>query len=713
MRLLALTIFLGAFLIFQVEPLIANYILPWFGGSSEVWTACMLFFQSALFTGYAYAHFIAGHFKLKNQVIIHSAVLLFSVLWLPITPPEALRPDTVAAPVLLVLLVLTVSVGWPFFVISSTTPLLQSWLTKAYPKHSPYRLYALSNAGSLLSLIAYPFVVEPWLSLPDQTQVWSIAYLGFVIFSIFTGAKVWRNAQNTIPSSVTAMGSPKSRQVATPIDSSESIKFNIILWLAMSACGSVMLLAVTNQLCQIVASVPFLWVLPLGIYLLSFIFAFAADSWYRREVFGLLWIVALGFGFWLDLGAFTIEGVKPQIAVYCFILFVCCMVCHGELAHLRPNAKKLTLYYLVISLGGFLGGVSVALVAPAIFTFFYEFYFGLIGSGVILLVMLRRDHWKKLSKPKLRISVLKTCLLILVMILLVGGASAVKERNSFQTKETIAVHRDFYGIVKVQREQGYKKNDTVISFVNGNTVHGFQFESESKRTIPVCYYERSSGIGLAVDFHSKRIKNEPLKVGLIGLGVGTLAAYANKGDEFLFYEINPSVEVIARQYFTYLNDAEARGAQIEIKLGDARLSLERSLKVDKPIKFDLLVLDAFNSDSVPVHLLTLEAFDLYRKHLQKNGIIAIHVSNRYLDLTSVVRSSLSKSPLEVIQIVSSSTNLALLPENTTIDSDWILATGDPEFLKRPEIKNATSSWPKNAKMIRWTDHFSSLFHVLK
>ena len=715
MRLVALTVFLGSFLLFQVQPLIGKYILPWFGGSPAVWTACMLFFQAVLLGGYAYAHFIVNRFDIKKQVLIHAVALFVTFLWLPMAPPDWVKPSDASWPVLRVLLVLLASVGGPFLLVSATAPLLQSWFSQAFPGRSPYRLYALSNTGSLLGLFAYPFVVERLLRLTGQTWAWSSAYVVFAVLCITTGwrvkLRVDSNKSESCDTSDLAKNSTKESSSVS--DNSKPSVPDLFFWLGLSACGSVMLLAVTNQLCQNVAAVPFLWVVPLGLYLVTFILCFEGDGWYRRGLFGMLWPVALGLSLWLDFGAFASVGIQAQIALYCFILFVCCMVCHGELARLRPNPKQLTLFFFVISIGGLLGGAFVTLVAPVIFNLFYEFYVGVIGSGIALLAILRRMHWQTLSGVELKKSIFGTTLMALAMIALVIGASWVKILTGPKVEEIITVDRDFYGLVKVQREQGYEANDTLLSFTNGNTTHGFQFENPEKRLVPVCYYERSSGVGQAVRYHPKRLKGEPMKIGLIGLGVGTLAAYAKEGDDYGFYEISPRVESIARQFFTYLSDAEDRGAKVSVTLGDARLALERQMESGGSKEFDILVLDAFNSDSVPVHLLTVEAFQLYREHLQSDGILAIHISNRYLDLVPVVRASLTGEGLDAIQIFHVSTDLSILPISTPIESHWILATNNRKFLEHPEIVKAQIPWINPDAMIRWTDQYSSLFRVLR
>ena len=713
MRLLALTIFLSSFLVFQVQPLIGKYILPWFGGTPDVWTSCMLFFQMALLGGYAYAHAIVGHFGIRKQVIIHSIVLCVTLIWLPITPPDFLKPNEVAMPILQVLLVLLVSVGGPFVLVSSTAPLLQSWFSRAYPGHSPYRLYSLSNAGSLLGLFAYPFVIERTLQLQHQTWSWSAGYLLFVVLCSVTGWRVAREVgvwkgdrEDSIPTKVAA----EPEEVSKPVKKRRYI--DVALWVMLSFFGSVMLLAVTNQLCQNVAAVPFLWVLPLGIYLVTFIFCFESDRWYHRNLFAPLWIIALGLGLWLGFGvSFSLWG---QIAAYSYLLFVCCMVCHGELASLRPKPHRLTLFYFLVSIGGMLGGLFVALVAPMIFDLFYEFYVGLIGSGLAIVLVLRRNHWLTLKRKALRRSMALAGMAGLAVIALVIGMSwLVGQAGLGGGSGTIAIYRSFYGIVSVQREGTAKPGETILSMTHGNTTHGFQFESEDKKDIPTGYYKPDSGIGMAFRFHPNREKGEPLRVGILGLGAGAMSAYAKEGDHFQFYELDPNVEWFARQLFTYLYDAEQRGAEVEVILGDARVSLEKELSIGGSDQYDLLVLDAFSSDAVPVHLLTEEAFVMYRKHLKPDGILAAHISNRYLDLVPVVRSSVDAVDMEAIQIWDRSNPDPALPDKLKLHSHWILASNNREFLERKEVVKALTPWEDDTERIHWTDNFSSLFQVLR
>lgn len=712
MRLLAFTVFLSSFLVFQVQPLIGKYILPWFGGTPAVWTACMLFFQSALLGGYAYAHFIVERFSVNRQVVIHTVLLVITLLWLPITPPDWLKPEDSSWPVIRVLLLLLVSVGGPFLLVSSTAPLLQSWFSRAFVGRSPYRLYALSNFGSLLGLFAYPFVVERMLRLPVQTWVWSIGYFVFVVLCSVTGWSIRRLVTEGEDKRVVKGGDSSESTSQSVTENNELKALDPILWLMLSACGSVVLLAVTNQLCQNVAAVPFLWVMPLGLYLVTFILCFDSDGWYHRGFFGLLWIVTLILAFWLGFGAsLSLVGL---IALYCFILFVCCMVCHGELAGIKPEPRKLTLFFFLISVGGALGGIFVLLVAPVIFNLFHEFYVGVIGTGIALLLILRRDLWKTLSGEKLKRSLSGTAMVGGAMVLLVIGMSWFTAWSGLSGGgNTIAIDRNFYGIVSVQKEDAYQASDSLLAFTHGNTTHGFQFVSPERRSEPTGYYQKGAGVGLALRYHPKRLKGESLKVGLIGLGVGTLSAFAGPGDNFQFYEIDPNVEKFARKYFTCLSDGIERGAEIDVHLGDARILLEKELNEGGSRQYDILVLDAFSSDAVPAHLMTEECFSLYKKHLREDGILAVHISNRHLDLAPVVRSSADSINAKTIQIWYQTPGLMVLPERLRLTSHWVLATNNDEFLKNPKIIAAMTPWDQDASQVRWTDNFSSLFQVLR
>lgn len=591
---------------------------------------------------------------------------------------------------------------------------MQSWFSRAYPQRSPYRLYALSNLGSLLGLFAYPFLVERTLTLKYQTWAWSGVYLLFICFCAVVGLWLWRQSISAVCVPGDSAGTVKSNTSASSVATRRLRSLDVFLWLALSACGSVILLSVTNQLCQNVAAIPFLWVLPLGLYLITFILCFERDGWYRRTLFTLALFIAIGLNIWSSLSASF--SLSQHIALYGFILFVGCMICHGELAHLKPEPSRLTFYFFLISVGGALGGLFVSLIAPLIFTEFYEFNLGLFGSAIIILMMLRRERWSTLEGQALRKSLIKTGAFGLIASVILAAAVLVSEKAGLTGDVGVLVKgRNFYGIVRVEQQAGSKPGVSINTFTHGNTTHGFQYNHPIElRGKPTGYYMRGSGVGMAIDLHPRRTRGEPLHVGLIGLGVGTLAAYGTADDRMEFYEIDPNVEIFARKYFTFLSDAATRGAAVNVRLGDARIVLERQLQHPGPMQFDVLVMDAFSSDAIPVHLLTEEAFALYKKHLKSDGIIAVHLTNRYLDLTPVVQSGADSIAMKSVQIWHQSPVDEPVPPSLQLHSEWILITNNEEFLTNPLIKAKINSLDKSSgKVIRWTDQFSNLFEVLR
>lgn len=709
MRLFAFTIFASSFLLFQVQPMIGKAILPWFGGTPAVWTACLLFFQSALLAGYAYAHWLAERVSPGRQAVLHAAMMVLTLAWLPVGADEAWKPADADWPVPRVLGVLLASVGGPFLVLSSTAPLLQDWFRRTCPGQSPYRLYALSNAGSLLGLFAYPFWLERILTLPQQGVLWSGGYLLFVGLCGLAG---WRLARR--PGEAAGSGPVPEAAAAADRPTNGLGALDSLMWLLLSACGSAVLLAVTNQLCQNVAAVPFLWVLPLGLYLVTFILCFDSDGWYRREWFVPGWLAALATGLWLALG-----GSPPlpvQIALYGAILFVCCMVCHGELARLRPEPARLTRYFFLMSAGGALGGVFVSLVAPVCFDRYHEFQTVLFGTGLLLVLIYRREFWLTLTGEARRRSIRQT----LASGAALGGLAVAlfwisARLGGAASGDTLARDRNFYGVVSAQREVSRDPRWTVVSFTHGNTTHGFQFSVPERRGEATGYYQPGSGVALALERHPARLEGRPLRVGLIGLGVGTLAAYARPGDELVFYEIDPNVERFARSYFSFLSEAEGRGASVRVRLGDARILLEREARSGDAGEpgYDVLVLDAFSSDAVPVHLLTREAFALYRNRLRAGGILAAHLSNQHLDLTPVIRTSAGALGGETVQIWHQTPADSGLPPHLRLHSQWILSTAGRGFLDQPEVRRSTTPWTDSGREIGWTDQYSSLFEVLR
>jgi hypothetical protein len=820
--LFAVTIFWGAFLLFLVQPLIGKYILPWFGGTPGVWTTCLLFFQCLLLGGYAYAHCLNHFFPLRKQVIIHGVLLTLAVITLPITPSESLKPVGGESPTLQILLLLALSIGLPYLVLSATGPLVQAWFARTHPGRSPYRLYALSNVGSLLALVGYPFLVEPWSSRTSQVNGWS---LGMLFYGAACGWLAWRLYRAKDVGKVELEESSEE----TPL--SKAMRWP--LWLALPACGTALLMATTNKLCLDVAVVPFLWVLPLALYLITFIICFDNPRWYVREYFVPL-LVPLWVGVIWALKEGVDMGILTQVGLLCGALFVSCMVCHGELYRLRPEPARLTQYFLGISGGGALGGLFVAVLAPLWFDGYWEFHISLWAVGLLFFVAccVRREDWR-VTKWHLRLILLgcwlTVCLALLkdsslsgkwralsVMVpfvvaclltrlvyrqwwgplrrtelrelyagifgafgaltltlvaLVIAGDYLVNSKfhylnqfhpgiwvvtallalNAFvwnsvrnwrgwriqwgwaaggwvpvmvalavglivQARDgrgdVIYRERGFYGILKISEFS--LGDDEFRLLLNGRITHGYQFTGTEASKRVTTYYGPPTGVGLAVQyFPIDANSTEGLRVGVVGLGVGTLAGYAEQGDHYRMYEINPQVVKLSALEvgtFTYLLQAKDRGAEVEVVLGDARLSMEAELRAGKPQGFHVLALDAFSSDSIPVHLLTREAVAIYLKHLDPKGVLAIHISNRYLDLEPVVRRLAREFGLTMMVVDNLEGGLG---EEWIYGSTWVLLGRDPEFFEIPALFGyPLADLTEDEDSPLWSDDYASIFRIM-
>jgi spermidine synthase len=694
----ALTIFLSAFLLFQVQPMVGKYILPWFGGTPSVWTTCMLMFQILLLVGYAYAHGVAAWLRPRQQAIVHLVVLAISLACLPITPSASWKPTGDEAPTWRILALLAATIGLPYLALSSTTPLVQSWFSRALPNRSPYRLYALSNAGSLLALLSYPFVVEPAWSLAEQTWAWSLAYVGFVALcgwcaSSLMGAK-------TQAAEVAALAA-----TAATDDERAPDEPSMVIWLVLSACGSTLLLATTNQMCQEVAVVPFLWILPLAVYLVSFILCFESQRWYRREVFGLLLAASVvGAVYALDQG--PLLAMEWQVAIYSAVLFVGCMVCHGELANSKPAPRYQTLFYLLVAAGGALGGIFVALVAPVIFTAYWEYQLSLIMCCTMVILMIMLERARAIRATPLKVKKLNAGWRLLGICYCFVIVSLVRQAVNLE-RDTVVRSRNFYGVLRIKVIPNEVSPRLVLS--HGRIEHGFQFTDKDKHRWPTSYYGPDSGIGMALTHHPKRsaakVEDQALQIGMVGLGTGTIACYAREHDLLRFYEINPQVVRMANAFFTFLKDAPTPP---EIVIGDGRIQLERELPVDPSEAFDVLGVDAFSSDAIPLHLLTREAFRIYWKCLRPDGILVINISNRHVDLKPVVRGLADEIAKTTLHISSYGED-----ENGTSGADWLIVTSNKAFLDDPAIKEMVEPWPEDARPpFVWTDDHASLWQVL-
>jgi hypothetical protein len=797
MMLLAVTVFLSAFLLFQVQPIIGKYILPWFGSTPGVWATALLFFQLMLLGGYAYAHFIASRLTWRRQAVVHAALLALAVIALPITPADTWKPTTADAPALRILLILMASVGAPYLLLASTAPLIQRWFAVLHPGRSPYRLYALSNAGSLLALLSYPFLVEPYVRLQSQTLYWSLAYVVFGALCAACALTLYRSIRDgdhIDADAETADASSARPGVAVAL-----------LWLLLSACGSGLLLATTNQMSMDIAVVPFLWILPLCVYLLSFILTFDHERWYVRPVFIAALPIALINAVRLLYGGVDLE-LMDQVVGYSLTLFVCCMCCHGELSRARPATQHLTFFFLIVSIGGAVGGLVVAILAPALLPSTYEYHVllvvsyllvavvlarllarggldtaawglrgaltgmcavtGLVAIGFGTFVLLRPETWGEgtradpseafagwLARMRVFAAVMAVVVLAVVemwrrrtgvtlaalptssrglgmatlavatavgFVSLTGGLVwqvQVEEEN------TVELDRNFYGALALKERDAGAENHR-LSLTHGRIRHGSQLEQFP--TWPTEYYGPTTGVALAMQTHPRRADvTRQFRVGVVGLGVGTIAAYAGTRidaeaddavyvtvretdvpDYFRFYELNPLVTRWATDRFTFLGDAEARGADVAVFEGDARIVLERQLAQGDAQRFDVLAVDAFSSDAIPLHLLTLESMQTYLAHLDTDGILAMHVTNRFVDLLPIVQRLADATGLSAIYVE----NYGDL-DRMVNSSDWVLLTRNEAFLDLEAVREDEEPMPAAGPL--WTDDFSSLFEVVE
>lgn len=681
----ALTIFTGAFLLFLVQPLIGKYILPWFGGTPGVWTTCMLFFQLVLLGGYAYAHFLSRWLKPRGQAVVHLALLLVSVAVLPIIPAEAWKPKPGDAPITHILLLLGATIGLPYFVVSTTGPLMQSWFSHLNPGKSPYRLYALSNIGSLLALLAYPFLIEPRLPRQLQALSWGWGLIAYVAFAAWCVWLVWKRG---VAEEIPASGVAKEEEPAEPPSLRQ--KF---LWLALPACASALLLATTNKLTQDVAVIPFLWILPLSLYLLTFILCFDAQRWYWRPIFLPAMLGCFG---WLIYVLTNINnvGIGWQVPAFCMTMFVACMACHGELYALKPHPRWLTSFYLMISVGGAVGGFLVAVVAPHVFHTYAELAWSCAACAVLIwLVCLPNfrvpdfQWWRFHAWMAGSLVAMAVCLAFYIQS---------KERDN-----VVEATRNFYGAMSVLEYGSDTPGSRYLLLQHGRITHGFQLTDPDQRHRITSYYGEGSGVALAI----RNFPRPQKRIGVVGLGTGTTAAFGEKGDYIRIYEINSEVLRIATNHFSFIADTRKRGGQVDVIMGDARLSMES----EEPQRFDVLALDAFSSDAIPVHLLTKEAVAIYGKHLAPDGVLAIHISNRYLDLEPVVENVAKEFGYQRLSISDGDGE----KDWWIYSSTWVLLSKNQDLMTLIASKTESAKSDPSTKTVPlWTDDYASLLPIM-
>jgi len=665
----ALTIFLSAFLLFLVQPLIAKQILPWFGGSASVWNTCMLFFQSLLLAGYAYADRSVQQLSAKRQVGLHAVLLLLSLFSLPIIASESWKPLGDEDPILRILGLLVATIGLPYALLSTTTPLMQAWYWRSFQQAVPYRLFALSNAASLAALLGYPTLIEPYFGGKQTAQVWSLAYALFVALCIWVG---WKSIQPGTKAQRSVPTEPGQIPVDAPSLTAQ------LSWILLAALGSAVLLAVTNHLTQNISSVPFLWVLPLALYLVTFIICFDRPQWYHRGIWGLAAAISLPLMVYFadSLALFQVSGL------YAAGLFATCMFCHGELATLKPHPSQLTRFYLAMSLGGALGALSIAIGAPLLLRGYYELH---ITVALLAAVLLWRSFyarwWWRIGSAGL-----------LVSILVLAFQQLEEYRSDIREME-----RNFYGVV---RTRDYPSEPGFRYMLHGAINHGGQLQGEAFEMMPATYYSPGSGYGRLFE----AMPQGPKRVGLIGLGAGALTAYAREGDQWVIYEINPTVVDLAKKEFSFLDRMKA---PYEIVLGDGRLALER----EAPRQFDVLAVDAFSGDSIPIHLVTREAMSAYVKHLAPGGVIVFQATNRFVDLLPVARRLADAFGLEAVAI-EDSPQFTTGPERWYLATDQVIMTKNKALLKHPAFATAQPI-PLRPEVGVFTDDHSNLLRILK
>lgn len=756
--LLASTIFISAFLLFQVQPLISKFILPWFGGSPAVWTTAMLFFQCVLFGGYLYSHVTSTYLGLQRQTQFHIVLLIAaSIMAIFVIPVDSLKPTGQENPTLKILLLLGTCVGLPYFMLSTTGPLIQSWFSRAYPGASPYRLFALSNFGSLLALASFPFVFEPNLELPQMGKFWMYGFWIFAALCIYAASRILgmhlkQRKHEAKPSSEPMAKAP--------------VLWQKLAWLFLPAVASMVFIATSNEVTHNVAPTPLLWIAPLGLYLITFIICFDHERWYLRGPFAALCGASILFLVSADAienwawDAFAYESVSETwsswfstakgdqllhldlsmsyaqtLVMYFTSMFLMCMVCHGEFVKLRPsNHQHLTEYYLFLSAGGALGGLFISFIATNFFQDYHEWPLGLIVCFVLAGTVMGVTFQRRYGKPAMT-AVIGTAALAGVIYLgwMLNPYYDDPPEPGYESRSLYKA-RNFYGTITVSEnrftaELPAEKNggvargprDSTRSFRSGSVLHGQQLIDPERRAQPIAYYHRDSGSGQAIRYVLDKNPDQAIKYAVVGLGVGSLAAYARgpegerAADECVMYEINPLVETIAREYFWFLTDYQARTKKnCEVRLGDARLTMER----EEPQQYDVIFLDAFSGDSVPAHLLTREAFEIYRKHLRRDaagnitGMIVLHITNSFLNLYPVVKNAAEQVLQMKYTSIYSESNLREFAQRT----HYFIISNDQDYLaSHPPVKRIKEgvevdyNWPG---IPLWTDHYSNLFKIL-
>lgn len=682
----ACTMALAGFLLFQVQPVLAKYILPWFGGSAATWIVAMLFFQVALLAGYGLAYAITLPFPVATQVKIQLVLLVLSFLLLPITPSDAWKPDDPSNPTSRIVALLAVSVGVPYAVLATTSPLLSRWLAAADRSLHPARFFAASNLGSFFGLLTYPFIFERLLTSSEQTVLWSWGYgLYGLLFAVCAFVTLRHTRSGGIADAGALLRLASGRDPLT-------------LWIYYPALASILLLATTNAITQWSAVVPFLWILPLSLYLLTFVIAFGHRGLYNRTVYAIVFAVLAAIAVWLPFPD-TSRELLAQLAVQCGAMFFGCMICHAEMVDLQPEPQRLPKFYLAISVGGALGGIAIALIAPLVFSDYFEHPIVLGAIGLTVAILLWRDNTRVASQRFAAAGITGIATAIAT-----GGAAA----NELELRASLLERvRNFYGVVSIVREDTEKTRDESLVMRQAGVDQGSEFMTPARRMEPVCAYDWPSALGLALTHHAKRRADgpqTPLRIGVVGLGAGMVAALGRNGDTLRYYELNPAVPRLTRKYFYFVKDGKAKS---DILLGDARLVLERQLREGQPQAFDILVMNAFRGASPPMHLMTKEAFEIYLAHMAPNGILAINFELDTFEMAPLHRGMAQAFGLEVRWF-----ETKMRPGCEDVIS-WALYTKDKALFHVPAVREAISPWrDKGRDAIVWTDKSSNLMSIL-
>jgi hypothetical protein len=675
-------VFLAAFLLFAVEPMAAKRLLPALGGSSAVWITCLVFFQTVLLLGYLYAHALSRWLRPVQAAGFHGGLLGIASAPLVLLPQPTLA-GAAAHPLTAIFFALSRTIGLPFLLLAATSPLLQVLYARQQGSPVPWRFFALSNAGSLLALLLYPALIEPRFSLPIQRALW---ICGFGLCTVLSACLVWY-LRSATPVDLPANPAPNSATAPTPPALSPTLRVRL-LWFLLPAAGAIQLCAVTEHISQNIAAVPLLWILPLAVYLITFILAFDAPRLYHRSIVIRLLIVLLAALAWFLTKTGVSLPILLNLGFFLAEMFLACWFCHAETFALRPaDPAQSTLFYLFIAAGGAVGSIFIGVACPLLFDANYDIALAFLATAAVALAATWTGGWQ----PRLIFAAATAGTFAVVLMIHVADARCLLEE------------RNFYGALRVSETHTPPEALTARTLTHGTITHGMQWFAPEFRTTPTTYYADDSGIGLALRFCCQLPDGllRPRRIGVVGLGAGTIAAYGLPGDTMRFYEINPAVPPIAQNLFTYLRDS---GARISIVPGDARLSLAAG----PPQRFDVLAIDAFSGDAIPMHLLTTQAMRIYQRQLAPGGILAFHVSNQYLDLAP-----------EVALLAASAGMTARLVDTPARDevgeyrAQWVLVTKNAAFLAQPPIAAMAELIPPRSRLRAWTDDDSSLLPILR